>query len=156
MSWLSWFYLAVLILALIATVVVDGSIKIAARTRWVRTVLLLVVAAVAAVVTWRTARTVDTQVLGWFVAGMCLLFACWRRGLAFWAVIAGLGSVRVWGAISKVEIRPTRVEGRNELWTYVGSIRVSRLVFDRDAHDLREYLLNHLSERQVTLVTATN
>ncbi|KRM88335.1 hypothetical protein [Lacticaseibacillus thailandensis] len=154
MTWLSWFYVVVLVLTLLTTIIIDLSVKIPARTRLVRTGLLLVVAIIAAVVTWRTATSTETQVLGWFVAGMCFLFACWRRGLASWAVIAGLSSVRVWGAISKVEIHPGNKAGRNEVWTYVGSIRVSRLVFNRDVRELQQFLANYLADQQVVVVQA--
>lgn len=150
MSLLDWVYMLVLAVSVVATIAVAISVQIPARVSWVRLTFFLVVALFAILVTLKYAVTLHARMTGIFITGMMLVFAGWRKGLATWAVVAGLGSVRIWSALTKVEVVP----GKNDtvVESYVGSIRVSRLRFKRSAEELGAYLQQHMRQGAVNIM----
>lgn len=149
MSILDWGYLLVLLLAIAATVFVTVTIKIAARPNWGRIAFFTVIAVAAVVVTVQYANDLHTRVTGVFIAGMMLVFAFWRKGLATWAIVAGLGSIRIWSALTKAEVVVTKNDTIVE--AYVGTIRVSRLHFHRDPDELSSFLNQHMRPGAVSV-----
>lgn len=142
MRLVDWLYVAVFAVAAIATIAVWLTVKVPARRHWWRIAAYLAVAAAAAGVTLFVAASTQMRVMGAFIAGMMLIFATWRQGLANWAIVAGLGSVRIWSAITKIELHQ---QGQwTQLEAFVGSIRVSRLQFKQPVAELRAYIAQHM------------
>lgn len=150
MSLLDWTYMLVLAVAVVVTIFVATTVKIASRISWVRVIFFLVIALAAAFVTWQYAGSLHTRMTGIFIAGMMLVFVFWRKGLATWAVIAGLGSIRIWSALTKADV----VVGKNDtvVEAYVGTIRVSRLRFHQSADELGHFLEQHMRPGAVNII----
>ena len=150
MSLLDWTYMLVLAVAIVVTLFVASTIKIPARISWVRVIFFLAIAAVTTFVTVQYAGSLHTRMTGIFIAGMMLVFGFWRKGLATWAVVAGLGSIRIWSALTKADVIVNK--NGTVVEAFVGSIRVSRLHFNRSADELGRFLEQHMRPGAVNII----
>ncbi|WDF81870.1 hypothetical protein PQ472_08015 [Lacticaseibacillus pabuli] len=150
MTIIDWLYVLVWVVAAVVTVVAGVSVKMPAiGSRW-RRGFYLAVALLIGLMTLMFAHTTQARVIGCFIAGMMLIFVFWRQGLSEWAIIAGLGSTRIWGAVTKIELH--RDKDVTQLEAFVGSIRVSRLRFKQQPGDLRTYMVQYIDPKKVSVV----
>lgn len=150
MTLIDWLYVLVWVVALIVTIVAGVSVKKPAiGSRWRRGFYLAAAILITAMTFW-LAHTMQARVIGCFIVGMLLIFVFWRQGLADWAIIAGLGSTRIWSAVTKVELH--RDKDLTILEAFVGSIRVSHLRFKQQPAELRDYMVQFFDSKKISVV----
>lgn len=147
MTGLDFVYIAVLLVAVIVTVAEALSIRVPARIGKFRLFGFSFLALVALVFTSMYAQGLQMRIVGYFITGMLLVFALWRKGLANWAVVAGLGSARLWSTLTRIDIAPEK--GGTVLDAFVGSIRVTRMHFKRDPDEVDSFLHTRLDAKKI-------
>ena len=147
MTGMDYVYLIVLAVAVIATIAEALSIRVPARVGKFRLIGFSLLALLALVFTLLYAQALQAQIIGYFITGMLLVFALWRKGLANWALVASLGSARLWTTLTSVEIAPEK-EG-TVLDAFVGAIRVTRLHFKQSPDTVAQFLRTRLDSKKV-------
>jgi|GEM_PF-5231384 len=151
MALISWVYLVILVVALGTTIGLRFMVKLYAAVNWWRRGFYLLIAVLSGVIGWLTG---PHDANGWmsnlFIIGMFIVFAFWPKGLSHQAVIAGLGSTRPLSAVTQVTLEAVG-PAQSRMLTQVGTIVVSRLMFNQTTSELQQTLQPFFKSEQIHL-----
>lgn len=151
MSLLSWLYVLIFIAALVVLVWFRHNVIYAAAPKWGWRVFYFIVAVLIGGLTLGTSHVLSDYISGGFISGMFLLFAFWESGMTDTAIVNGLGTLRAYSALTKVQLQAESSGTR--LIALVGEVPVIKMRFKQEPAVLAKFLKQHMPAERVVILT---